>query len=662
MTKFCLCTPTRILSGMRDGALVTSSPACGRYQRLCGATIGGLLLLFGVVAYTAVERHSPAYDEPIHAAANHVQRFYHDSRLAPYDPPVFSWLSTLPHRRGALRPDFEDPRFSRVLTDRKNAFPFMALMMYRNAGNDPERYLASSRLVFTAVGILIGILAAGWAWKLAGPAAGVIAATLFTFDPNFLAHGPLVCADVPVTLFFLSTAAAAWAFGRRGKLLRLLLLGLATGAAVNVKMSAVLLAPILVILFVWRAAMEEHWPILGLDFRSKSSKTVAALATVLAAGVIVWAMTWALYGFQFGATPDPSVRFGMEEPITTAKESIADLAQLHGATVVMPDQQPTPLFAKFVVHLYRWRVMPEAWLHGLLEQWCTTMSRRSFLLGERGIEGWWYYFPFSLLVKTPLAALLAALGALGAWIVKHAVQDTGEDGQPATNPAEKAGVSGIDRWDVACLLVPIAVYGFMSLRSSINIRIRHLFPIIPLLYILIAVVLAECLRRLRRSRPVAIGLGVLGVALAVETLAAYPSYLSFFNVAAGGSRGGLALLSDSSLDWGQGLKHLAAWQRKHPDETLYLCYFGSADPVYYGIRSQPLPNGYPYDPKDMANLGPGVLAISATHLQGQYLVWPPENPRAKFPKQEPMEVLDGCIYLYRWPPPPGEEGARNTPR
>ena len=51
-----------------------------------------------------------------------------------------------------------------------------------------------------------------------------------------------------------------------------------------------------------------------------------------------------------------------------------------------------------------------------------------------------------------------------------------------------------------------------------------------------------------------IGLGLAGQAMAV--VGVHPFELTYFNVLAGGPLGGRRILSDSNLDWGQGLKGL----------------------------------------------------------------------------------------------------------
>jgi hypothetical protein len=105
------------------------------------------------------------------------------------------------------------------------------------------------------------------------------------------------------------------------------------------------------------------------------------------------------------------------------------------------------------------------------------------------------------------------------------------------------------------------------------------------------------------------------------------------------------------------LKLLAKWARnwrqENPGEKLYLRYFGIADPAYYNIDYQNLPGGYGLGPEMKPPDVPGVIAISATHLQGIYDI--PELRAMYEPLRhaEPTAVLGGSIYLFAYPLRPG---------
>ena len=190
-------------------------------------------------------------------------------------------------------------------------------------------------------------------------------------------------------------------------------------------------------------------------------------------------------------------------------------------------------------------------------------------------------------------------------------------------------------WRLACLWIPIVIYSASAMSSNLNLGIRHLLPIMPFVFIL----LGSCAATLHRHRATvfAISSVVLGLALAVETFAAFPDYIPFFNFAVGGNRAGLKLLADSNLDWGQDLPAVAVWQSKHPETPLYLIYFGRVPPEVYDIKYAP----------DLRH--PCILGVSATTLQGIYLEPGKKQTFRPLWNVTPREVLDGTIYLYRFP-------------
>ena len=49
------------------------------------------------------------------------------------------------------------------------------------------------------------------------------------------------------------------------------------------------------------------------------------------------------------------------------------------------------------------RMLPEAWANGFLLTYGNTRVRDAYLMGEKRLTGWWYYFPLAILFKTPLS-------------------------------------------------------------------------------------------------------------------------------------------------------------------------------------------------------------------------------------------------------------------
>jgi hypothetical protein len=110
----------------------------------------------------------------------------------------------------------------------------------------------------------------------------------------------------------------------------------------------------------------------------------------------------------------------------------------------------------------------------------------------------------------------------------------------------------------------------------------------------------------------------------VEAIWFWPNYLAYFNWLDGGPRHAYRHLVDSSLDWSQNLKDVKAWLDMHPADSdprrLYVSFYGSAPPEYYGIRATTLPcwpiRWRPHVPDPLTG---GTYIISATMLQGVML-------------------------------------------
>ncbi len=86
------------------------------------------------------------------------------------------------------------------------------------------------------------------------------------------------------------------------------------------------------------------------------------------------------------------------------------------------------------------------------------------------------------------------------------------------------------------------------------------------------------------KRSVAAVLILLAALNAADALRFAPGYLSYFTPFVRPAES-FRLLSDSNLDWGQGLLALRDYQRNHPGERISLSYFGSVDPRVYEIQS-----------------------------------------------------------------------------
>ena len=540
-----------------------------------------LLVYLCAVQVFAAWRESNTGDEALELAAGYSYLKTGDFRMNPEHPPLAKIIETLPVL--ALHPLLP---LDSVFWTKADEAGFGSRFLQQNT-NSIDGILFSARIVPIFLSLCLGLAIALWARNAFGPGAAILALALYAFDPTVTAHGHYVKNDLPATLFCFLAVIAWSAFLTRPGLRLLALAGAAVGLAVATKFSALFLFPVLAILYAIRWWQGQK----GLSLRHGIGSLLAA--ALLAAGVVL--LVYAVPAWSHGARLG-----GIDARVCR------DLL----------DRDPARAMARLVS-----RGMPHAhpFLEGLLVYVDhNTVGHPSYLLGMHGTQGWWYYFPVAFAVKTPAATLailaLAGLLLLGKlWRMRI---------RAVAFP-----------WFVAS--VPVAIFCAFSMRSRLDIGIRHLLPIWPFIFILAA---AAVTRARFPGRTAIIALLVAG--LAAESVSICPHYLAFFNFLAGGPANGPAILADSNIDWGQDAKNLAAWLQAHHVSQVCLDYWGAADMGRLGVRGPSLPATW--DTERRASLD-CVGAISTNILYDAY-----SNPRqhAWLRALRPVARVGYSIYIY----------------
>jgi hypothetical protein len=394
------------------------------------------------------------------------------------------------------------------------------------------RHAYSRNLTLARLGVLpffvIGALAVFlWARHLYGDAAAVLATLLFTTLPPVLAHAGIATTDVAATgslalALYLTTRWLEEPSLRRG-----IALGVAVGMAVLSKLSALLFLPaaLLVLILLHRRAAAAG----GERKRSRPGRLAAARAAYLAAIIVVWA------GYRFSIGP---LITAADIPLESRPEAQGSLGGLYRAAYNLGRAPVYPA--------------PEFFQGIALVRGKNQAGQKAYLLGDVRRDGWWYFFPVALAVKTPIPFLL--LFGVG---VAAALRLPAPSRWRALAPAAAAG---------AILLV--------ALPSRINIGLRHVLPMYPLMAV-VAGAGAVALWRWRRARW--LGPAVTSVLVGWQVAAGlriHPDYLAYFNEAAGGHPE--RILIDSDLDNGQDLWRLADTLRSRGVKEVALAYAGSA--------------------------------------------------------------------------------------
>ena len=177
-----------------------------------------------------------------------------------------------------------------------------------------------------------------------------------------------------------------------------------------------------------------------------------------------------------------------------------------------------------------------------------------YLLGHFSSNGFVLFYPVAILLKTTIPALVLVLIACAA---------------------------GVRTSSFAFITLLLFVVMFLGIAAAgeLDLGIRYVLPIYPFLYAATAIALSTV-----NVRRFAIVATVLLAWHAVENVAAYPSYISYFNELIGPKRRADRYLVDSNLDWGQDLRRLDAWCAKNGVRDITVHYFGGAD-VWYDMKS-----------------------------------------------------------------------------
>jgi hypothetical protein len=458
-------------------------------------------------------------------------------------------------------------------------------------------------------------LTSAWSRSWHGPRAMALAAWLFALSPNLIAHGSLATMELPLAaastaMFwffwrFLDSRRWAWFWGA----------AMVAGVAFSCKFTAVLYPAILS--FVWWIARWQD----GERNAIRLSRRVASGTLGFVAIMLITDL--AVTGFAC-------------IPLSTSAGDHPSLERWLGKTA-----------ARQVGRLYE-TPLPQDWVGFASQMHHQASGGSSYLWGERREKGWWYYYLVALTVKVPLAFWLLAAARLAlspSLANRETVPPLAKGGTGGAVPAPP--MTGLQTTKSHLSLLPIVFVLFLTITaigSSRNYGMRYMLPLAPLAIVWVSA-LAD--HRSRYVHRIAATVGLAGFAVAIA--GSHPFELTYFNILAGGPHGGRHILSDSNLDWGQGLENLVKLQRERPDfRDLTVYYFGDTDPVHYGVAGR----CYVINAVDHQSRPPGLDRVETLYVAiSASLQWGPWGPPGFFHDLDRLSPIrstdDTTIAIYR---------------
>jgi 4-amino-4-deoxy-L-arabinose transferase-like glycosyltransferase len=533
-----------------------------------------LILLFAAQAFGSLFHKSATVDEVLYIPAGYVYWKSGSYMLNPETPPLPRILCEIPLL--FLNNIHYDPKEPVAAFNDRYHWSFRFLF-FQNAA------LAGKMIFYSRIPtILMGmaLLAAIYAWtsKLFGSVAGLFSLALAAFEPNLIAHSSLATTDLYTAAMIFFTVFSFWIWRQNPDKNKLLLFpGLFLGLALLSKSSAWLMVPVLFVLTI----QKPSW------------KNVLRFAVILLVALLVINIFYLFHG------------------------AFVDKGEL--ITFMLREKAQKFWLLRIILFPFP-RLYSFSMLWNLAQSMGGVHPFPFFLNGQYSNTGFWNYFLYAFLLKTPLPFLLSLIAALLVLFKTRQV------------------------WFI--LLPPLFFLFYFSFLNRLDLGLRYVLPIYPFFLVAAGAVVTKLINVPRGK----ILLVILILWSVVATGRIYPHHLAYFNELAGGSVNGYKHLVDSNLDWGQDLVELKSFLKRYGIVSIRLSYYGMSDPAYYGINYQylPSPKFQPWTQRhrneENFKLEKGLYAISATNIAGIFLQ--NRDTYEYFRRLEPIDSVGYSILIY----------------
>ena len=577
----------------------------------------------------SIRNESAIIDELAHIPAGYSYVTQLDYRLNPAHPPLLKAISGL-SVAAIVHPHF--PTDIKPWTKDINGQWDMGYSFIYENGNNADSIIYWARIPVILLSVLFGWLLYQWVRRRFGAGTALLTLAFFCFSPTMLAHSRYVTTDLGASFgFFIGIASFIYLLEHSRQWRIALFAGLMLGIAELLKFSLVLLVPMNAIIFIlWIIGMP-------MDDKKQWMRSIWLLVKrIIVMLLVALAVVWAIYGaFTYNYPQERQIN---DATYLLGSYGFRPAVNLDLALIRNPLTRP---LGQYILGV-------------LMVQQRAAGGNTTYFLGEVSNAGSRLYFPLLYLVKELLPLHIFSFIALFYGIKQFF---TWRRSRKQHTPGSRSWQDGIQRHIVewSCVVV-IFVYWIVSIKSPLNIGIRHVLPTFPFLYILISRGVVSWIRNtLSSPRNLKEVFGTI-VSFTFKTLPRYaitilllfwlvagtltttPHFLSFYNELAGGTSEGWKIAVDSNYDWGQDLKRLVDFVQENNIKKIALDYFGGGVPRYYlGDRVEwwSSSRGQPK----------GWFAISATFRQGTY----PGEDYLWLKTYPPIARAGYSIFIYKLP-------------
>lgn len=547
--------------------------------------------LLGYSAYV----HSPTLNEPAHLVAGISYWKFGRFDIYNVNPPLVRMVAALPVMAVGYNEDWSG------FYEGPGARPEMGMgeALVRANGERSFFLFMIARwacVPFSWLGATVCFL---WARDLYGRPAGVMAAAIWCFEPNILAHASLITPDAHATALGLVACYTFWRWLKRPSWTQAALTGVVLGFAELAKTTLILFYPL--------------WPMMWVLYRWPDRKHTPWLRET---GMLTLRMVIGLYVLNLG--------YAFEEPLTPLKDFhfVSDLFAGRESSVEnrgtdsgqFNPQPPTRSLASVNRFAGSWLgslpvPFPKNYLMGIdiqqkdFEHYGTL----SYLRGVWQDHGWWYYYLYACAIKVPLGLWALGSSALGLSLRTQC----GNEKQRSNNQRFRPPL----RDEFTLLFPAVTIFVTVSAKTGFSEHMRYVLPAFPYFFVLMGQIVqvfaadqpggGKYLTKVVPSRYnhgriadsttkvhgelvqcMALRSITIGCLLWVmsSSMWIFPHSLCYFNESIGGPFKGPNHLLGSNVDWGQDLRYVKSWLNAVRDfGPRYFIYRGGVDPATVGI-------------------------------------------------------------------------------
>lgn len=587
---------------------------------------GAIIITVVVLAITSVWDDSLIVDEIPHVGAGYSYVSKGDYRLNPEHPPLAKDLAALPLRFLNLDQSVFDTKM--WLSDINGQWEFGRYLIY-NSGNDAQEITHAVKLPMLIFFILSAALIFRWGYELYGSRGAFLALILFAFSPTVVAHSRFVTTDMAALFGILYATYFFVRYLRSDTRKNFWLASIFFGVALLAKFSTILLAPFFILLALVYSIVNRE-KIVNSYFPLLNSILVMLIGVLL--------VVWPVYYLHVKNYPPERQKRDTQVILQTVFGDSTDRYNFIIKPINYTSDKPAiRALSQYGLGLAR-----------VFHQ--TSEPHYVYFLGDVTTYGSRIYFPVVYFLKEPLAWWLLAMIAMLfiAWQVNG----------PSKKSFRGWGKVVREHFVEFALVLWLLIYWGSSIKSTLNIGVRHLLPVYPFMILLVSGQLSKLGSRVHGlgSRKLLTIYYLLFSTLlswyVIENIKIFPHYLTYFNQVVGGPDNGYKYVVDSNLDWGQDLVRFSKWVKKNNIQRIETDYFGWADPYYYmGTAYERLWSGKYLNAQDFIarNQTDGWLAVSATFLMGSEGPANNYNPNNYLWLQsyEPISKIGNSIFVYR---------------